>query len=434
MGWSAFVKAARVAYDDQIGLAVDINRGNGSIMKAAAHWPSSITLHDGMPSSLFLADAQQDRGRAVHATRYSRSDFIVADRRYERCHFGKQSASHGLIENCEFRECLFEGDVYLAKTRFDRVIFHGCTFTGFSFWKVYLDDAEFIDCVFNSVKFVKTSFHDNIRFTNCVFHKAEFGLTRAKVFDVKCCLFSEVHVDLANLDFLADQSHAQCSYFFYMARGLSTCTDGDGSLVETIGNFKFERESILDYLGSANVGLDGKYFIENHASFLAENIKPALELNPLADAVNPLHKSILTDLDRRIVDLVRLRKVNLDDLTPREFEELMAALMRKMGYLAKLTAATRDGGYDIFAIHQGPGGMNSSMLVECKRRSNGGKVGLGIVRGLYTLRCQQEAGAAMIATTSHFSSDAHRYKEKLLNLHLADRDRILAWCSEYGGR
>ena len=383
-------------------------------------------------------DVLWSRANALPRSRTSEVDrlpaFRVSGTTYLRCRFKDHSATHGEVRDCTFVGCVFTQGVYVAKTRFTGVRFVDCTFDGFSFWKAYLDDVVFENCEFVSARFAKTSIGEGVSFQSCRFRGVEFALTRAKLFDFRDCSFSGLEIDLDNLDWHGDQSHSRFSPDFYLARGLPSCHHLDGSLAEAIVQFKIERGRIVDWLTSIKTGENGRYFIKHCGAFLRENIEPALRMDPLEESPPPLYKAVLTELDQRLIGMVNSRNANLDTLTPREFEELVAGLLRRMGYLARLTAATRDGGYDIFAIHQGPGGMNSSMLVECKRYAAERKVGLGIVRGLYTLRCQQEAGAALIATTSHFSDDVHRYKDKLYNLQLADRDRILSWCAQWDGR
>src|SRR5205814_9597431 len=54
---------------------------------------------------------------------------------------------------------------------------------------------------------------------------------------------------------------------------------------------------------------------------------------------------------------------SFSDLAPRHFEELVAALLSRKGFNTKLTAATRDGGFDIVAESRALPGLSSLKLL-----------------------------------------------------------------------
>jgi restriction endonuclease Mrr len=118
-------------------------------------------------------------------------------------------------------------------------------------------------------------------------------------------------------------------------------------------------------------------------------------------------------------------------LQPRQFEELVAEILASYGWRVQLTAATRDGGYDIFAISRDASGLETSWLVECKKYRRGRKVGLELVRSLLGTRAVVPGGMLLVATTSHFSRDAIAFKESRYDLQFKDYEAILEWINSY---
>src|SRR5205085_7140045 len=96
-------------------------------------------------------------------------------------------------------------------------------------------------------------------------------------------------------------------------------------------------------------------------------------------------------------------------LNPRRFEELVAALLKDLGYSVELTAQSADGGVDIFAT-QKSGIGEVLLIVDCKRYAPANHVGVEIVRALYGIGEQLRATMAMIATTSFFTKPAQAFQ------------------------
>jgi uncharacterized protein YjbI with pentapeptide repeats len=96
------------------------------------------------------------------------------------------------------------------------------------------------------------------------------------------------------------------------------------------------------------------------------------------------------------------------ELSPREFEKLIAAVFKNQGFDVSLTKETRDGGYDIFAVkHDKLTGCNK-YLIECKKYAEQNKVHVGIVRSLLGVVFMHQATKGIIATTSFFTKDAQK--------------------------
>lgn len=88
----------------------------------------------------------------------------------------------------------------------------------------------------------------------------------------------------------------------------------------------------------------------------------------------------------------------LEALSGRAFEELVAWLYQQEGQEARLTPASRDGGWDVEVIQ----GTRRS-LVECKVMPT---VGVEVLRGLHSVVISHRASGGIVVTTGRFTSDA----------------------------
>ena len=112
------------------------------------------------------------------------------------------------------------------------------------------------------------------------------------------------------------------------------------------------------------------------------------------------------------------------ELQPRKFEELVAELVRDMGYETELTPRTRDGGFDIWAVQKSSVGT-ALTVIECKKLAPNQRVGVQVVRGLYGVVEAQKATTGVIATTSFFTKDAKSFHaQQSYRISLADFNKI----------
>lgn len=119
-------------------------------------------------------------------------------------------------------------------------------------------------------------------------------------------------------------------------------------------------------------------------------------------------------------------------LRPRQFEELIAEILASFGWQVQLTKATRDGGYDIYAItKEQQADVQTSWIIECKKYSSERRVGIDIVRQLYGVKIQLGVANMMLATTSQFTKGVKDYKSSRYDLELKDYEGILEWINEY---
>jgi len=117
----------------------------------------------------------------------------------------------------------------------------------------------------------------------------------------------------------------------------------------------------------------------------------------------------------------------------RIFEELVAEVFEGFGYTVELTKKTRDGGKDIIALKRNKG-KKEKILIECKHWKN--NVDVKEIRSLVGVAVGEEdmPSGIILATTSHFSSDAKNYvlnSTIKIDLEKKDFDDILEWIHKY---
>ncbi|EMK6944100.1 TPA: restriction endonuclease [Vibrio cholerae] len=144
------------------------------------------------------------------------------------------------------------------------------------------------------------------------------------------------------------------------------------------------------------------------------------------DAIN-----VVTSIDDQIKIYLKKNPEKMYDLTPRKFEELVASILKDMGFDVELTKATRDGGRDIIAYVRN---SVSSYLthIECKKYAPDNKVGVGIIREVLGVHNLRQATKSIIVTTSFFSRDAIKEAEMAKNhLDLKDFNDLKSWLQQY---
>ncbi len=122
-------------------------------------------------------------------------------------------------------------------------------------------------------------------------------------------------------------------------------------------------------------------------------VKPVLEFN-MVDPRFIDETDILSSLDQR---------PNLMELTPGEFESLIANLFEKMGLETRLTQASRDGGVDCVAYDPRPI-LGGKVVIQAKRYKH--TVGVSAVRDLFGTLQNEGASKGIMVTTSGFGKAA----------------------------
>ncbi len=114
--------------------------------------------------------------------------------------------------------------------------------------------------------------------------------------------------------------------------------------------------------------------------------------------------------DPRLIAYIDSHPDELYRLSPREFEELIAELLGKMGYKVRLGPGSKDGGVDVFAERDQDFGPELT-LVQCKRNSPKHKVGEPIIKQLHADVNDRRASKGLVVTTSFFTGPALKYIE-----------------------
>lgn len=220
-------------------------------------------------------------------------------------------------------------------------------------------------------------------------------------------------------------------------------------------------EDVRAFLGSFGYMEDGNYLIfkpegsvNSASSYDVDMLLDTYNINAVFDKSNlPNNESrIFTFRDyskENIISGVRIELAaanaelirylskhpkSLYHLEPRKFEEIVAEILKDLGYDIIITPRTRDGGCDIRAIRKDSLGT-FLYLIECKRYNEHHPVGVEIVRSLYGTTTAERATHGIIATTSYFSKDAIEYASKLqYQLSLRDYSDLLSWLKNYGKR
>ncbi len=141
-------------------------------------------------------------------------------------------------------------------------------------------------------------------------------------------------------------------------------------------------------------------------------------------------QNIALDIVSANADLLERLQKNpelLHILSPRQFEDVVAKILDRLGYSVRLTPATRDGGKDIYVATRSDLG-SFLYLVECKHFAPDRPVGVGIVRELYGTLSVERATAAMLVTTSYFTKKAKEFTESIrYQMSLRDYVGLQEW-------
>src|SRR5207237_2429057 len=120
-------------------------------------------------------------------------------------------------------------------------------------------------------------------------------------------------------------------------------------------------------------------------------VRPVLEFNMVEPRVVD-EADVLSTLDQR---------PNLMELSPSEFESLIANLFEKMGLETRQTQASRDGGVDCVAWDNRPI-FGGKVVIQAKRYKN--TVGVSAVRDLFGTLQNEGASKGILVTTSAYGN------------------------------
>lgn len=352
--------------------------------------------HDLSGANLKSADL---KGADLRTLNFMHTSFAEADFRGAR--FGSNC-----FARCSFRRAnLFNVD--LSGQDLSKINVTGANLMGANLSRTCIERAHFgnADCRGASFRgaYIVVNTADGAKF-----HGADF--TDAKFPDVGTSLW---HVEDFDEDSLLSLSFAD---------GLDAVSAGSDRIVE--------------YLSLAFQYAHDPYCVERQHSpgYVAEALQKIRALRLLYVDVElppPSLRLAIQSISEELIRYLAQHPLAMHQLRPRQFEELIAEILASHGWHVHLTPTTRDGGADILAVSQAGAGLSTSWLVECKKYAPENKVDVSVVRSLYGLRCEQQHGNALLATTSHFTEDALQYKSSRYNLHLRDFSGIVEWINAY---
>jgi restriction system protein len=120
----------------------------------------------------------------------------------------------------------------------------------------------------------------------------------------------------------------------------------------------------------------------------------------------------LSGVNERLLRMISSQPSLMQEMSARQFEELVAEVMQRQGYTVELTPATRDGGKDIYVAKRSDLG-SFLYLVECKKYALDNPVGVGVVRALYGTVQYERATAGIVVTSSTFTRDARDFVQRI---------------------
>jgi hypothetical protein len=186
---------------------------------------------------------------------------------------------------------------------------------------------------------------------------------------------------------------------------------------------------VLGYIAGGEIAESG-----NNESFFLDRLEKIRMLRRLFREVEDPPDELIRVVEiitNELIEHLKSHPEEMNNIRPRQFEELIAEILASYGWDVQLTPETQDGGYDIFAISKDNAGVQTSWIIECKKYAPHRKVGVDIARSLFGVKGDLNVGMSMLATTSHFTKGVKKYKASRYDLELKDYEGVLEWVNEY---
>jgi restriction system protein len=180
----------------------------------------------------------------------------------------------------------------------------------------------------------------------------------------------------------------------------------------------FSQAALYEIGSAVTLFQVSNYADEFLAAFAGKTLTP-----PIADVDNA--EAVSEQIDETTDDFIlgRLKTA----ITPDQFEQFTADLLRAMGYRARVTKRTGDGGIDVIAHKDELGFEPPIIKVQCKQ----------IVSGIGRPDIQRLDGAiqhgefGLFVTLGGYSADARVYEQMKPNLRLIDGSELSALIQQY---
>ncbi|MGH0678703.1 restriction endonuclease [Bacillus luti] len=115
---------------------------------------------------------------------------------------------------------------------------------------------------------------------------------------------------------------------------------------------------------------------------------------------------------------MKATREDLNGMDPRKFEFLVADTFQNLGYKAKVTPGSNDGGKDII-LRKG----KETKFVEVKRHTQG-TIGRPAIQKLHSAIVDADAVGGYFVTLSNFNKNARQYAANK-NIELIDGDKLI---------
>ena len=294
----------------------------------------------------------------------------------------------------------------------DRASFQSCNLTGASLRKARLSEALLADAVLDRAN-LHRAWLANADLRNASLRRACFEIDMAEGAKLHGALLERTQ--LAGWD----------GYYVSISRLALLGAEGLDQLHP--GSEQFIQRYISDILQRHEIrGTPAEWALS-----VAGGIKAGLIRQRTLFVPNKQVIEVVGSLSRRLIEEVRKCPSSLHAIGWRDFEELVAEILRANGWSVELTQPSKDGGYDILGVKTDALGIPNAWIFECKKYAQGNPVGIEIVRSLYTVKQEMRVNGAMIATTSDFTRGAREFKLSRYDLDLAGHRRVLEWIDAY---
>jgi len=216
--------------------------------------------------------------------------------------------------------------------------------------------------------------------------------------------------------FLSDQLTSEEKFFLRLSMrgfhsiGLRTRGGFGACEIEIINSEETAENLFPEFLRDEQSLL---FVPEHHKVFIPRLIKSA---------------EFTTDL---INETIRSKNIDIGRFSSRDFEKLIAELLRLNGFDVELTPETRDGGFDILAIRHENFFGKLKFIVECKKYAQDRPVTIEPVRSLLGVAHSYRAHKALLVTTSRFTKDAQTFAtENSTHIELRDYIALRDWLGQ----
>lgn len=139
--------------------------------------------------------------------------------------------------------------------------------------------------------------------------------------------------------------------------------------------------------------------------------KPRVELDYFEFVVPEEYEQFAAENVAYLINQIKDDPSIIYGISSRKFEEIVAEVFQRAGYITELTPASNDGGKDVIA-KRNVGGVHICLYIECKRYSPQDPVGVGIVKNAAATRSHDGVNKAIVITTSRFTRGARRFAEE----------------------